>query len=660
MTTLSWSNVTPIDGAWGILDPDGAVTPLRDATGTPVTGFGAGWQPRGVLRLGDATSLLDLSHGDGASTAWLLDGAGQVVTPRIRKTDPETTARIAGILAAAGPLLQPVLGALLERPASAAKRPEVDALLRLSRPLLAELLRQMAPGLPPPAIRSPRDKSGALQPFAARPPKGARVDVTPTRLEAWLDLDWNAVLEGAVRGQRLALPAMGHDGTVAEASYIPIDTWHGLICCHEPETGLGYAIAMRRHWGITWPVGAFFPRDWTYLLLRTRETYRRAGEKAEERDALPFLMPAATQLLLGGQGLLRWTADAEKRTAVWMVDSKWAHIGHYIWNEMLGLERVIAAAPTDGPPDVYALAAAEGVEPYGPVEELFPEFQGRVQRSAATLPDMLRSAVERRVHPLPLSGAFVTRRARQRIAEALDSDPDLRPLAEAASAIIRPAGAIRTPVIAFGLRLQDRTLPDLPGFYIDLAEALLAEHGQLTVVFDGLNRKPGEALGSTFRTFTVKTPGSSLIARELAAVARFRDAFAGRPVRVIDCVGSTMRANLFWLKRCDMFVAPFGAGLVKTRWVLNMPGFVLASRVNLLHCTDISIYSSASEMEAPAPLVLAAPDEVTDLPDVTEGPAPLRRRSTPWRENFDVDRARVIPRISALLRDCLMAPPGAG
>lgn len=655
MPTLSWSNVTAAKGAWGVLEPDGTSTPIRDASGAPVTGFGAGWQPRGVLRLGDVAALLDLSHGDGGSTAWLLDGTAQVIAPRIRKLEAEATARVAQVLASAGAMLQPVMAALLERPSSAARRPEVDALLRLSRPVLPELFRQMEPGLPPPLIRAPRDKSGAPQPFAARASSGLRVDIPTARIDAWLGMDWMAILDAAVREQRLSLPALGHEGSIAEASYIPIDTWHGLICCHEPETGLGYAVAMRRHWGITWPVGVFFPRDWTYLLLRVRETYRRAGEKAEERDPLPFLLPGAVQLLLGGHGLLRWTADTEKRPAIWMVDSRWAHIGHYIWNEMLGLERVVAAAPESGPPDLYALAAAEGVEPYGPTEELYPEFQGRVQRAAGTLPDMLRSAVERRVHPLPLAGAFVTRKARQRIAEALAADPDLRPLADLADARLGAPGTGRAPMLAFGLRLQDRTLPDLPGFYIDLAEALLAEHGRLTIVFDGLNRKPGEALGSTFRTFTVKTPGTSLVARELAAVERFREAFAGRPVQIIDCVGSTMRANLFWLARCDIFVAPFGAGLVKTRWVLNKPGFVLASRVNLLHCTDISIYSSPAEMEDPAPMLLTEPNEVTDLPDLTAGPVPLRQRSSPWRENFDLDRGKVIPRIGAFLRECLAA-----
>ena len=56
-----------------LLAPHGAVTPLRDATGAPVIGFGTGRQPRGVLRQGADASLPDLSHRDAASTGLAPD-----------------------------------------------------------------------------------------------------------------------------------------------------------------------------------------------------------------------------------------------------------------------------------------------------------------------------------------------------------------------------------------------------------------------------------------------------------------------------------------------------------------------------------------------------------------------------------------------------------
>ncbi len=136
-------------------------------------------------------------------------------------------------------------------------------------------------------------------------------------------------------------------------------------------------------------------------------------------------------------------------------------------------------------------------------------------------------------------------------------------------------------------------------------------------------------------------------------VAEIRSAIAGRSVHIIDCVGSSMRLNLFWIDRASMFVCPWGAGLVKYRWVCNKLGFVFSSRNNLTQPHHLPIYHLPQFMEDPTELEFADPAHVTDLRLPGEildsnGRDLHEQRGGLSAVNFTLDSGPVLDRIAAL------------
>ena len=151
---------------------------------------------------------------------------------------------------------------------------------------------------------------------------------------------------------------------------------------------------------------------------------------------------------------------------------------------------------------------------------------------------------------------------------------------------------------------------------------------------------------------------------ESQLVQEIRAYFAGRPVTIIDCVGTSMRVNLFWVNRGHMFVAPWGAGLVKYRWICNKPGFVMTNRSNLLNPTALPIYHLSSHMEDPTEMEfidpslvfdIRRPDEILDenLRDAAQRVGGLSAA------NFTVDTAAAVSQITSLfLRSVSAAQAG--
>jgi hypothetical protein len=94
---------------------------------------------------------------------------------------------------------------------------------------------------------------------------------------------------------------------------------------------------------------------------------------------------------------------------------------------------------------------------------------------------------------------------------------------------------------------------------------------------------------------------------------------------------------LFWSRHARYFVAIWGAGLAKYRWLTNRPGLVVSSRWNLLHREDLHIYDSADYMEDPAPIEFIDAGLVHDMPD-----APILQRyvlqDARSTANFHTDR----------------------
>lgn len=325
------------------------------------------------------------------------------------------------------------------------------------------------------------------------------------------------------------------------------------------------------------------------------------------------------------------------------------HLAHAIWDDLQAVERALQLESQWPKPPFIFVRKGSGAALYGPLEDCYPEFKTRFIHEE-TVRQLVGHALGIGAQLFRPEGRRAMRTTRDRMIRVAREHGEARNLARQAAFTNLLE---RRPVVVFGLRLTNRHPQDPMGFYVRLTEALVKKFGQLSLIFDGMNVDPstGRQAARVFNASGVR-PGDtrSEVEVELDFVRQFQEAVAHLPVQIYSCVGLSIRDNLFWLSHADFFVAPNGAGLAKLRWALDIPGYVLTSRINFTYCYLLDLYGDKKETEEPfTPIYMNAPEEVEDVPVDPPRTEPLRRRLVPYPENFIVMEELVIPRICSLV-----------
>ena len=617
-------------GAGGLyLRLDGRLVPLM-MEGRIVAAFLPGWRAA-LLHTGFAPLfLLELAHEDGRRATWFLDWRMQRVGDAIDRLGPELLdllrrkalpvlgRLLAGVLEEATPSLDADALAFLEL--NEATRQAIafaclDGLLR--RPAMMLVGDLMEASL---TFRDGND--GALRAIAR------------AQLAAAFAVDWQSRLPDAFGSGALTWPSPV-DGTPLRAQgCLCIDDFHFAYRFHDAEHGLVFFVMIAEHHSRVG--GVWFP---SLGLMVAPEQERTQG--IAQIQLLPHLAHWIVQHVCVWAGLLvPYLQQGATRFASVMRGRNGVHIGHQLWNELSGIDHLLAAsAPL--PAEWIVLDAVEHTELYGPIDVLYPALHGRVRRDLASVGALIRYTYETGTMTLRVAHEHVSGNLRGRILERLRGSVAER---EAARVCDRSRG----PVILLGLRVENRTLTDLAGFLERLAGSIAHHFEDAVLVLDGHNARndteDGRVIASHGESRAMRSPVE--VERELAR--RLRARFEGRRLHVADTIGRPIGTSLAWAARCDCFVSIWGASLAKYRWVCNKRGLVLTSRHNLAHRGDLHIYDAPHYMEAPTPLAFVEADLVVDRPeapllvDVAPGQASFR--------NFDVDEARLFPAIARMIQ----------
>lgn len=283
------------------------------------------------------------------------------------------------------------------------------------------------------------------------------------------------------------------------------------------------------------------------------------------------------------------------------------HLGHQLYNELGGLDRLLAVSQGARSLPLVIVAGGPDSEVYGPTEELFPEWRGSVERWG---PQWAARAYKARLCVMRLTVEHVSAALRSRIvarASRSSSTLDDRQRAEA----LKQAGS---PVVLYGLRVENRTLVDQASFLIAFAQRLKATWPDATLVLDGHNvRSEGSAEVYASAQNCRRDPFD--FEREI--VAQVAEYCVGIGLPVIDLVGAVMERSVFWSAQATAFVAPWGAGLAKYRWLGNCPGVILSNRWNIAHRYDFQIYMDPKYMGEPSTVVVLDAAFVRDIDDTS-------------------------------------------
>lgn len=283
------------------------------------------------------------------------------------------------------------------------------------------------------------------------------------------------------------------------------------------------------------------------------------------------------------------------------------HLGHQLYNELGGIDILLQASRgARRPPLALILGGAEG-EVYGPTDALFPEWQGSVDYYGE---DWISRVYDEKLCALRLTDEYVGEGVRARIvARACSSElvTEDRSLARA----LKAAGA---PIIIIGLRVENRTLSDIPKFVMAFADRLHDHWPDAILVIDGHNAKrPGS--NEVYKSAIECTRDPYEYEREIVADVKTYCDKIGLPL--VDLVGSVMERSVFWSALATAFVAPWGAGLAKYRWLGNCRGVILSNSWNILHRPDFNIYFDPGFMANPSQVAVIDSEYVKDISDVS-------------------------------------------
>ena len=577
--------------------------------GSPIL-MGGGWLPLYAYLGLPSFRLLELRREDGARATWILDNANaRIAGPAAELPEPARQQLVAEVSA----LLSAAVGAMIHAvdPKSEVAT-EYFALSLEFRTELQALCGSVAP--PAPQRIWTHDAAGA-QPEAGDPGGLTKM------LGACLKPDLQERYLAACRAGRMSWPSPV-DGA-------ELDDIHGLVISPLIEA---WRCVDRRHGLVFYVIAAGFDQETAAVYAPALSILVSLARTRFTQVAIPpgpFVTWLTDHVVAHGPELLDFLAAPAKRFAqyTWPVES--AHIGHYVWNELPGLERIVNGLSPEHYPVVYDLGGAGDSSFYGALVHLYPELQGSILHRCPTLADMSRDAYAAGIQPLRFSGVYVSAELRQRIVNLITQVPAME---TARAALWGGEG----PVVVFGLRVENRTLTNLSDFYIRVGKALARRFGAITVILDGHNRRHNAETAGTFDSFLEHRADRRPMDVEIEVAEAIKAGLRDEAVTIVDCVGMTVTDNVAWLSQAHFCVTPWGAGQSKYRWVCNLPSYVTLNRFSLRHKGDVNIYHSPEFVEAPSPLTLATPEVITDRP-AAPVLVPMDPVHAPYYVNYEVD-----------------------
>ncbi len=617
------------DGQWKI-PIRGVYQPLRENGGPIVRGFMTGWRAQTLFNGFASYPILQLCS-ETEFGMRILNTEGRFLGDCIQQMGPVDARRFRKqVLHILGPLFRSVL--FDARPVLSAA---ASALLQLSPTVtfkIAQIVQQEL--IADPLTLAAQDLPEILTLNSCQDDRP--IPLESRRIERDLARDDFQL--------RIAQASEGvmHWPSPVDGAPVPVQ---GSLCFS--DMAIGYRFHDHRH-GITFflfaadecarPVGLYLPQ--LDLFVPRGPGYVRWAAGTMACNISPSLIHLVCR---HGLELIPYLARGANRTVNLMRSPPWTHMAHQLWNELGGMQHHVEQAPAGAQlPETIAPCGGVGMELYGPVDVLFPEWSGRMKRGLPDADAAIRYSYRSDACVVRITSHYVSARLRDRLRRhALSTCTCLEQIRTLRAMQRDPP--TRKPVIMIGLRVENRTHEDLAGLLVRLPTRIARHFPGTIAILDGHNTRVG-AGGNMIESHgeAVALEHPAQVERRL--VLQLRQQLAGAEIGILDTIGQPMSDSLALATTSDCFFAIWGACLAKFRWVANKPGVALTSRDNILHRPDLAIYHTAANMEAPTEMILPDPAWVHDLPD-----APVLMNPGPGQPRFFNFRIEEEPIFDAML-----------
>lgn len=589
--TASWP-VHSIGDQHFVETPDGTRAPIT--LGRQPGGIPEGWLPSFVYTGFAPVYLLELRHEDGGESTWFLDQRFDRLTFDRPETLPD--AELALLREAATPILTRLWAQLLNgnepRP-----DPEVAGFLTLGPLVRDRLARLCEPEFSHPTISIDLETAKRRGVKAFHTERGVTLDtdvlwrmLTSDLLVRSLEamraghMDWESPVGG---------PLLATDGGIWLTDFL--FAYRLVLTDHDCAL---YVLASGHPCQV---VGVLLPSDRVVFTLGGR-----CREHVERLYEVPIEVLLFRHLCRFGDLMIDAWRDG---TAGFSVLFRERLISGQLWHDLTGLDQLVRHLPSQWLPEIIGMWGGLP-EIYGDTEAIFPETGGRINRAINDDDALIRHAYGQRRILLRTTGSYVTKKLYTRLIDVNTRDPSIEPV----RALMRQISLLGCPLVLLGLRVENRTVEDLPEFCAQVIDHLVRRCGQVAVVIDGHNSARGDtpdlAFASEFQNHAIEAP----IDAERRVMRALQDRYENDPVILIDNIGGSMARSIAWCHAAHFFVTMYGTGLAKYRWACDQTGLIVTSQWTLRHQSHLHIYEE-EYLEEPSPLMFLPERFVEDLAD---------------------------------------------
>ena len=312
------------------------------------------------------------------------------------------------------------------------------------------------------------------------------------------------------------------------------------------------------------------------------------------------------------------------------------HIGHRLWNEITGLYRIRQNGNAKNLSAILHSDPHDSGEIWIGAREVLdsPELEVIYHQD---FKNIVKWIYQNRVFPLRIGDSYISKNLVNLVATHCRSN----------SRILIPKKMPEELRIVFGLRFENRTWVNQTDGLAELAIHLAKNIPKLTIIVDGhdriLERKAlshGEQLGSLDILRLEKN-----VVMALEATIR-KQGFANR-VTIVDAVDIELSDTMALILSADCFVAPWGAGLAKYKWIANLDGVIFSSQQVIQTNSDLRIYENKKIREDALECIYLPVRYIADLS--FDSHMPEIKLGSEKRENFIVDVAGLKATVDQLL-----------
>lgn len=260
------------------------------------------------------------------------------------------------------------------------------------------------------------------------------------------------------------------------------------------------------------------------------------------------------------------------------------HLGHNLWNDLTALYRIEKNNLLKNLEEIVLFRGANG-EPWIKLENF--SNNAVINRNIFSQHDLINFFYKNHKFPIRLGDNFIFEDIANRIIKYSEVN--------CAKKSFKTADEIW---VVFGLRFENRTWLNQKEGLLEISEYIAQNTKNLTIIIDG-----HDIINSTGKHHAShqESPDANINQLETNLFNILSEKYHNTNIKVIDAVSLSIDCTVNLISKSDFFIAPWGAGLAKYKWISNIPGIIFTSQWNLKNKRDLKIYESDSFRERATP-----------------------------------------------------------